>query len=52
MTNKAKLIDFIHNLTNEEAEYLIACLKTSSSFEEATLPVPPNTVRQEQLAVV
>lgn len=52
MTNKAKLIDFIHNLTNEEAEYLIACLKTSSSFAEAILPVPPNTVQQEQEVAV
>lgn len=26
MSYKERLIDFIHNLTNEEADYIIACL--------------------------
>lgn len=35
MTDKEKLIKYIHNLTNEEADIIISCLTKSASFEEA-----------------
>jgi hypothetical protein len=48
MTNKEKLIDFIHNLTNEEAEKIISFLTKSASFEEVSPHLPLNIVPQEQ----
>ena len=29
MSNKERLIEFIHNLTTEECEYIIACFKNN-----------------------
>lgn len=34
MTNKEKLIKYIHNLTNEETDVIISYLTKSASFEE------------------
>lgn len=36
MTNKEKLIKYIHNLTNEEADVIISYLTKSASFEEVS----------------
>ena len=51
MTSQEKLIQFIHNLTNEEADLLIAYLKESASSEEVSLLHPQNTAVQEQKVV-
>ena len=48
MTNKEKLIEYIHNLTNEEADYIISCLKESASFGEASPHLPLCNSPQEQ----
>ena len=48
MTAQEKLIDFIHNLTNEEADIIVSFLKESASFEEVSPHLPLNTVQQEQ----
>ena len=48
MTNKEKLIEYIHNLTNEEADYIISYLTKSASFEEASLHLPQNNSPQVQ----
>lgn len=52
MTNKQKLIEYIHNLTNEDAEKIIAYLETVSSSVGVVPPVPLNIVPQEQEVVV
>lgn len=49
MTAQEKLIQFIHSLTNEEADTIISFLKESASSEEVFLHRPPNTVPQEQV---
>ena len=36
MTNKEKLINYIHNLTAEEADIIISYLTKSASFEEVS----------------
>lgn len=48
MTAQEKLIQFIHNLTNEEADFIITFLKGSASSEEVSPHLPLNTVPQEQ----
>ena len=40
MSNKEKLIQYIHNLTNEEAETIISFLKSTQTPVEA-VPHPP-----------
>ena len=52
MTNKEKLIKYIHNLTNEEADLIISCLKESASFEEVSPHLLLNNSPQEQEVVV
>ena len=52
MTNKEKLIDYIHNLTNEEADLIIAFLKESASSEEVSPHLPLYNSLQEQEVVV
>ena len=48
MSNKEKLIQFIHNLTNEEAEKIISFLKSTASPEEFSQLLPQNNSLQEQ----
>ena len=48
MTNKEKLIDYIHNLSNEDAEKIITYLKQSQTVEEVLPPVLPCNLPQEQ----
>lgn len=48
MTAQEKLIQFIHNLTPEEADLIISFLKESASSEEVFPHLPPNTVPQDQ----
>ena len=52
MTNKDKLIEYIHNLTNEEADLIISFLKESASSEEV-FPHPPqnNSLQVQEVAV-
>lgn len=52
MTNQEKLINFIHNLTNEEADYLISYLTKVQTLEEVSLLLPPNIPLQEQSVAV
>ena len=52
MSDKEKLIQYIANLTNEEAEAFIAFLKTAPSSEEASMPLPPCNFPQEQTIAV
>ena len=52
MTNKEKLIDYIHNLTNEEADLIIAFLKESASSEEVCPLLPLCNSLQEREVVV
>ena len=48
MTNKEKLAEYILNLTNEEADFIISFLKGSASSEEVSLHLPLCTAPQEQ----
>lgn len=48
MSNKEELIQFIHNLTNEEAEKIITCLTSASSSEAIAQLLPQYNSRQEQ----
>ena len=48
MSDREKLIHYIANLTNEEAEAFIAFLKTAPSFEEVSMPLPQNNFQQAQ----
>ena len=52
MSNKEKLIQYIHNLTNEEAEKIISFLKSTPSPEEVSLLLLQNNSLQEQEAAV
>ena len=52
MTNKEKLIQYIHNLTNEEADTIISFLKESASFGEASPHHLQYNSLQEQEVVV
>lgn len=49
MSNKEKLIQYIHNLTNEEAEMIISCLTSAASSEEVSQLLPQNNSLQEQV---
>jgi hypothetical protein len=48
MSNKEKLIQFIHNLTDEEVEKIIS-LASASSFEEVAQLLPQNNSPQDQV---
>lgn len=52
MSNKDKLIEYIHNLTNEEADYIISYLTKSASFEEVSPHLLPNNSLHKQEVVV
>lgn len=52
MSNKDKLIQYINNLTNEEAEIIISFLKESASSEEVSPHLPLYIVPQEQATSV
>lgn len=52
MTNKEKLINYIHNLSNEDAEYLISYLKQSQTVEEVFPHLLPCNLPQEQEVAV
>ena len=52
MSDREKLIYYIKNLTNEEAEAFIAFLKTAPSFEAVSKPLPQNNSQPEQKAAV
>ena len=52
MSDKEKLIRYIMNLTNEEAEAFISFLKTAPSSEEALMLLPPCSSLQEQEVAV
>ena len=52
MTNKQKLIEYIHNLTNEEADIVISFLKESASSEEVSQHLPLYIVEQGQEVAV
>jgi hypothetical protein len=49
MSDKEKLIQYILNMTNEEAEAFIAFLKTAPSSEEVSMLPHPNNFPQEQV---
>ena len=49
MSNKEKLIQYIHNLTNEEADTISFYLAKSASSEEVYPHLPQNIVPQEQV---
>ena len=49
MSDREKLIQYIANLTNEEAEAFIAFLKTAPSFEGGAKPLHPNSSQQAQI---
>ena len=49
MSNKEKLIQYIHNLTNEEAEKIISFLTSASSSVEVAQHLPQNNSLQEQV---
>ena len=52
MTNKEKLIEFIHNLTAEEADRIISYLTKSSSSQEASpLLLQNNSLQEQEVAV-
>lgn len=51
MTNKEKLIEYIHNLTNEDADYIISCLTKSASFGEVSPHLLQYNSLQEQEVV-
>ena len=48
MSNKEKLIQYIHNLTNEDAEKITSFLKSTASPEEVSQLLPQNNSLQEQ----
>ena len=48
MTNKEKLIKYIHNLTNEETDLIISYLKESASPSTDFQHLPQNNSPQEQ----
>ena len=48
MTNKEKLIKYIHNLTDEDADVIISYLTKSASFEEVSPHLLPCNSPQEQ----
>ena len=52
MSDREKLIQYITNLTNEEAEAFISFLKTVPSSEEVVLPLHPNNSLQKQEVAV
>lgn len=52
MSDREKLLQYIANLTNEEAEAFIAFLKTVASSEEALMHLHQNNSQQEQKAAV
>ena len=52
MSDREKLIQYITNLTNEEAEAFIAFLKTAPSSEEVSMLPHLNNSLQEQKAAV
>lgn len=52
MSNKEQLIQYINNLTNEEADIIISFLKESASSEEVFPHLPLNIVPQEQVIAV
>lgn len=49
MSSQEKLIQYIKNLSDEEAENIIAYLKTVPSFEEVVPPLLPYNYLQEQV---
>ena len=48
MSNKEKLIQYIHNLSNEDAEKIIFYLTQVQTPEEASLHLLQNNSLQEQ----
>lgn len=48
MSNKEKLIHYIRNLTNEEADLIIYYLKESASFAKVSPHPLPNNSPQER----
>ena len=46
MSNKDELIQFIHNLTDEDAEKIISFLTSTPSSEEVSLLLPQNNSLQ------
>ena len=52
MSNKEKLIQYIHNLTNEEADAIISFLKESASSGEVSPHLPQYNSPQEQEVAV
>ena len=48
MTNKEKLIKYIHNLTAEEADIILSYLTKSASFGEVSPHLLQNNSLQEQ----
>ena len=51
MTNNEKLIKYIHNLTDDEADLILTCLTKSASFEEVSPHLLLNNSPQEQEVV-
>jgi hypothetical protein len=52
MSNKEKLIEYINNLTNEEADAIISYLKQSQTVEEVSLHLPLcNSLQEQEVAV-
>ena len=47
MSNKEKLIQYINDLTNDEAEKIISFLKSTPSPEEVSQLLPQNNSPQE-----
>lgn len=52
MTNKEKLIEYIHNLSNEDAEKIISYLTQAQKPEEVAPPLLPCSFLREQEVVV
>lgn len=48
MTNKEKLIDYIHNLSNEDAEKIISYLTQVQTLEEVAPHLLPCNFPQER----
>ena len=51
MSNKDELIQFIHNLTNEEAEKIISCQVSTSTIEDIAQLLPQNNSQQDQITL-
>ncbi len=52
MTNKEKLIQYIHNLSNDEADYIISYLKESASIEDISpLLLQYSSLRKQEVVV-